>query len=188
MTKIDLDVVLKAIDDEPELPGEMTDEIWERIRNCHLDRERFTNALRVLVSCTKDGIRDRINTQAKQEILGISEDMELTYYFIDVRGEVTKRSEGITEDDPEWNETFLGSVMYVTSASHFQSNNCCEGRIDNGVYEVLKAGGFTAGELMEGVLEFFPGNDIDALRELLTRHPKFEANEEFETFIRSFGS
>jgi len=38
MTKIDLDIVLQAIDDETELPGEMTDEFWERIRNFYSDR------------------------------------------------------------------------------------------------------------------------------------------------------
>lgn len=46
----------KAIDDEPELPGDMSDEMWEAIRN---DRDAVAQALRIAVRQTKDGIRKR---------------------------------------------------------------------------------------------------------------------------------
>lgn len=48
---------LKAVDDEPELPGKMPDEIWNRIKN---NREEMEKLCRICCSETKDGIRKRI--------------------------------------------------------------------------------------------------------------------------------
>lgn len=45
-----------AITDEPELPGEMPDEMWEAIRS---DRDAATEALRIVVRQTKGGILKR---------------------------------------------------------------------------------------------------------------------------------
>ena len=47
---------LRAIDDEPELPGDMPDAMWDEFQ----DRERATEALRALVRVTKRNIRDRV--------------------------------------------------------------------------------------------------------------------------------
>ena len=43
----------KAINDEPELPDDMPDEMWEAIRN---DRDAMAEALRIVVRLTKSGI------------------------------------------------------------------------------------------------------------------------------------
>lgn len=45
-----------AITDEPELPGEMPDEMWEAIRS---DRDAATETLRIVVRQTKGGILKR---------------------------------------------------------------------------------------------------------------------------------
>lgn len=47
----------RAIDDEPEVPGPMPDEMWEAIRN---DRDAMERAIRIGVQLTKQGIRDRL--------------------------------------------------------------------------------------------------------------------------------
>ena len=49
--------VIKAINDEPEYPGRMPDEVWELLKN---DRDAMTEALRFAVQLTKQGIRERI--------------------------------------------------------------------------------------------------------------------------------
>lgn len=48
---------LKAVDDEPEVPGAMPDEMWYAI---HGDRDAVENAIRIAVQQTKAGIRARI--------------------------------------------------------------------------------------------------------------------------------
>lgn len=52
-----LETVLAAVDAEPELPGDMPDELWAEIAN---NREAATRAFRESVIATKDGIRSRI--------------------------------------------------------------------------------------------------------------------------------
>ena len=61
-TKITLSTVYKAIYDEPELPGEMPDEVWEVLRS---DRAMMDTALRGVVQNAKQGIRDRIERVAQ---------------------------------------------------------------------------------------------------------------------------
>jgi hypothetical protein len=48
---------LAAVSAEPELPGEIPDEMWDAISS---DRDAATEALRIIVRQTKEGIRDRI--------------------------------------------------------------------------------------------------------------------------------
>ena len=54
--------VLTCIDAEPELPGEMPDEMWQEIREMVLnnDKDGMSELLRVVVRTTKDGIKRRI--------------------------------------------------------------------------------------------------------------------------------
>lgn len=54
---IPLSEVEKAIDDEPEYPDEMPDEMWEKIK---YDRDAVTEALRLTVQLTKEGIKERL--------------------------------------------------------------------------------------------------------------------------------
>ena len=61
-TKITLSAGLKAVDDEPELPGEMPDEVWEALRS---DRATMETVLRGIVQTTKQNIRDRIERVAQ---------------------------------------------------------------------------------------------------------------------------
>jgi len=56
-TDIERERCLRAVEDEPELSGDMTDKIWELIAG---DRDMMTKALRIVVRQTKTGIRDRI--------------------------------------------------------------------------------------------------------------------------------
>lgn len=50
--------VLKAVDDEEELPGDMPDEMYEALKGA--DRATFCHMLRIIVQQTKHGIRNRI--------------------------------------------------------------------------------------------------------------------------------
>jgi len=50
---------LQAIDDEEEFPGDMPDEMWEALNGC--DRQTLTEALRLTVKLTKQGIRERVS-------------------------------------------------------------------------------------------------------------------------------
>ena len=61
-TKITLSAALKAVADEPELPGEMPDEVWEALRS---DRATMETVLRGIVQTTKQNIRDRIERVAQ---------------------------------------------------------------------------------------------------------------------------
>jgi hypothetical protein len=54
---IQLSAVLKAIEDEPEYPGNMPDEIYEAIKN---DRGAMGEAMRITVRLTKLGIKNRV--------------------------------------------------------------------------------------------------------------------------------
>lgn len=56
-TRLERERCLKAVDDEPEFPGEMPDEVWNAFV---ADRDMVTKALRLAVRQTKAGIRDRI--------------------------------------------------------------------------------------------------------------------------------
>ena len=49
-------LILQAIADEPDFPGEMPDELWEEIKD---NREVATETLRITVRLTKNGITDR---------------------------------------------------------------------------------------------------------------------------------
>lgn len=48
---------IMMVDDEPELPGDIPDKIWDIIKN---DRKATEEALRAAVRLTKDGIKKRI--------------------------------------------------------------------------------------------------------------------------------
>lgn len=56
-TRLERERCLAAVDAEPELPGEMPDEMWEVLSS---DRDAATKALQIIVRKTKSGIRDRI--------------------------------------------------------------------------------------------------------------------------------
>lgn len=59
MTK---DEILKAIDDEPEFPGELPPQLKTMFLNAFLneDADFFITAIRTACKMTKSGIRDRI--------------------------------------------------------------------------------------------------------------------------------
>jgi hypothetical protein len=61
-TQLDKAAVLKAIDDESELPGDMPDDMWSEILRMvvQLDRDGLIEAFRITVRQTKQGIRDRL--------------------------------------------------------------------------------------------------------------------------------
>ena len=61
-TKTTLSAALKAVADEPELPGEMPDEVWEALIS---DRATMETVLRGIVQTTKQNIRDRIERVAQ---------------------------------------------------------------------------------------------------------------------------
>lgn len=50
------DIVLSAIESEPEVPGHMPDEMWDAMRN---DRDAVEECIRIAVRQTKEGIRER---------------------------------------------------------------------------------------------------------------------------------
>lgn len=52
----DLDMVLSAVDNEPELPGPMPDDVWVRMRT----KEEAAEILRSAIRTTKQNIRERI--------------------------------------------------------------------------------------------------------------------------------
>ena len=61
-TKITLSAALKAVADEPELSGEMPDDVWESLRS---DRAMMETVLRGVVQTAKQNIRDRIERVAQ---------------------------------------------------------------------------------------------------------------------------
>jgi hypothetical protein len=58
-----IDNVLKAIDDEPEYPGDMPDHIWNALNG---DKDATLKALRLTASLTKRGIRNRVLKQLEK--------------------------------------------------------------------------------------------------------------------------
>lgn len=54
---VTLEQCLAAVEAEPELPGDMPDEMWELVRR---DRAAATQVLRIVVRQTKNGIMSRI--------------------------------------------------------------------------------------------------------------------------------
>lgn len=56
-TRIERERCLKAVEDEPELPGDMPDEMWVAIAG---DRDAMAEAMRIVARQTKAGILDRI--------------------------------------------------------------------------------------------------------------------------------
>lgn len=60
-----LKLVYKAVEDEPELPGEMPDEMWEKIRN---NRSVCTFAMQLIVKETKRGILKRISDEYEKAV------------------------------------------------------------------------------------------------------------------------
>lgn len=59
---LDATIVRAAIDAEPELPGDMPDEMWGALRSFAYrdDREGMIEALRLAVRMTKQGIKARL--------------------------------------------------------------------------------------------------------------------------------
>lgn len=55
---IPLDLAISAIDSEPELDGDMPDEMWEHLQTA--TREEMIIAMRVVVMETKKCIRERL--------------------------------------------------------------------------------------------------------------------------------
>jgi hypothetical protein len=55
-----VDIVIKAIIDEPEYPEEMPDALWDLMKN---DKDAVSNSLRNTVKLTKRGILERLQTQ-----------------------------------------------------------------------------------------------------------------------------
>ena len=54
--------ILRCIDAEPETPGEMPEEMWQRFKGVieNNDKEALSEMVRIIIRCTKYGIRDRI--------------------------------------------------------------------------------------------------------------------------------
>ena len=64
---------LEAVEAEPELPGEMPEEMWdalEAMRGSVGEREAMTEAFRIVVQLTKKGIADRLRALATTEDQG----------------------------------------------------------------------------------------------------------------------
>lgn len=57
-----IEAALQAIEDEPELPGDMPDAMWHEILRMvgELDREGLIEAFRITVRQTKSGIKERL--------------------------------------------------------------------------------------------------------------------------------
>jgi len=58
------DKIIESINAEPELPGQMPEEIFESVRN---DKDAFIELLRITVRETKKGIKERILSRLKDE-------------------------------------------------------------------------------------------------------------------------
>lgn len=59
---VDRNAILKAVDDEPELPGEMPPAMWSALLEALMegDKETVEQMVRIAVRQTKEGIRGRI--------------------------------------------------------------------------------------------------------------------------------
>lgn len=55
-------LVAKTIDDEPELPGDMPDELWQSFKMLTMldDKESMTELLRGLIKLTKKSIKEEL--------------------------------------------------------------------------------------------------------------------------------
>ena len=73
------DAAIRAVNDEPELPGEMPDEMWNAIRN---DRDAVAEALRIAVRQTKSGIIKRM--------AAMPNDQKLSHAASDIRQPKTR--------------------------------------------------------------------------------------------------
>ena len=60
-----VELAIKAISDEPEFPGEMPDEMWDMWRKLDGDKTGTTEAIRIIVSLTKEGITNRLKKGLK---------------------------------------------------------------------------------------------------------------------------
>ena len=113
MSANDLADILRIIDEEPELPGDMSDDLWNRLRG--YDRDGLTEALRILVRTTKDCISERILEQVGDKD-STAELFVVRFYdgfdnqWMDVSAEVSK-----IEADRIWNDFAYPPVVKVLS-------------------------------------------------------------------------
>jgi hypothetical protein len=56
-TTIPVEAAIAAVDEEPELPGEMPDDLWEKLKN---DRNAMERTLQNVVWLTKEAIKARL--------------------------------------------------------------------------------------------------------------------------------
>lgn len=70
-TAILLEDAIKAVEDEPELPGQMPDEMWAMING---DRDAIEELLRITVRQTKSGIIERLTPNKNVSISGETDD------------------------------------------------------------------------------------------------------------------
>lgn len=70
-TAILLEDAIKAVEDEPELPGRMPDEMWAMING---DRDAIEELLRITVRQTKSGIIERLTPNKNVSISGETDD------------------------------------------------------------------------------------------------------------------
>jgi len=155
----------------------------QETRGVLLEGDKQDICLGQLLESSKETVKDQFMQILDEKIE--QKEMDLQYYFIDIGGVVAKRTEGFTEEDPEWGDV-QGIVLYLTPSHVFENEHRHADWTDNAACDELKKVGFHAGELMEGILEFDLDTNIDALKKFLSDHPKFEENEEFGSFIRSF--
>lgn len=66
---MELEEVIKAVDDEPEFPGEMPDQIYEVIKDAisREDKDYIQECFRETVKLTKEHIRERIIDRYSKE-------------------------------------------------------------------------------------------------------------------------
>ena len=57
-----VDIAIQVINEEPEFPGDMPDELWNKIDGT---RQQLTDIMRNTARLTKDGIKARLQTQLK---------------------------------------------------------------------------------------------------------------------------
>jgi hypothetical protein len=69
MSKINLETVINAIEEEPELPGQMPDEMWDTIQHfCRTgDRDGMEELLTATVRTTKEGIKERVRKRHSEQ-------------------------------------------------------------------------------------------------------------------------
>ncbi len=107
--------VIKAIDDEPELPGDMPDIIYESVKN---DKDALTELLRITVRETKDGIKKRIaseltESEGKEELSG----KYTGYTEKNTEGGEWYSQEPIIKSEPKSDLTEYYKKVYIKSES-----------------------------------------------------------------------